>query len=53
MALRSGETVLGCVNLVWMRQAVPIDEFVAENLGHLKAAGDEIVAAYGASEANS
>lgn len=48
VALQDEEQVLGCVNLVWMRQAVPIEEFVAENLGHLRAARDEIVSAYGA-----
>lgn len=46
--IRTGEQVLGCVNLVWMRQAVPASDFVADHLAHLRAATDEIVAAYAA-----
>ncbi|MEP4380061.1 MAG: helix-turn-helix domain-containing protein [Alphaproteobacteria bacterium] len=44
----AGDQVLGCVNLVWMRQAVPADAFVADHLADLRAAADEIVAAYDA-----
>jgi len=41
-----GDQVLGCVNLVWMRQAVPVADFVANHLSDLRAAADEIIAAY-------
>ena len=44
--IRVGEQVLGCVNLVWMRQAVPVADFVANHLAELRAAADEIIAAY-------
>jgi IclR family mhp operon transcriptional activator len=47
--IRVGEQVLGCVNLVWMRQAVPVEDFVANHLADLQAAADEIVAAYSGS----
>lgn len=45
--LRAQEAVLGCVNLVWMRKAVPIDDFIAAHLEGLRAAAAEIVDAFG------
>jgi IclR family mhp operon transcriptional activator len=44
--IRVGEQVLGCVNLVWMRQAAPVADSVANHLVELRAAADEIIAAY-------
>ncbi|MEK9833056.1 MAG: hypothetical protein VW453_10730 [Rhodospirillaceae bacterium] len=48
MPVRADDQVLGCVNLVWMRQAVPLADFVANHLSDLQAATAEIAAAYGA-----
>lgn len=44
--LRAPDAVLGCINLLWVRQAVKAEDFVAENLEHLLAAADKIVASY-------
>lgn len=44
--LSTPDTVLGCINLLWVRQAVPTDRFVADNLDDLRAAADEIVTNY-------
>jgi hypothetical protein len=44
--IRVDDKVLGCVNLVWMRQAVPVEDFVVNYLADLRAAADEIIAAY-------
>lgn len=44
--LQTEDSVLGCINLLWVRQAVPSDKFVAENLDHLRIAADEIVTRY-------
>lgn len=44
--VRADDQVLGCVNLVWMRQAVPLANFVASHLSDLQAATAEIAAAY-------
>lgn len=46
--VRADDQVLGCVNLVWMRQAVPLADFVANHLSDLQAATAEIAATYGA-----
>jgi len=44
--VRLEEQVPGCVNLVWMRQAVPLENFVANHLSDLQAATAEIADAY-------
>ena len=44
--LREENGVLGCINLVWVRQAIEIKDFVAEHLEDLQAAATEIVETY-------
>ena len=44
--IKVGNQLLGCVNLVWIRQAVPVTDFVANHLAELQAAADEIIGAY-------
>lgn len=41
--LQAGGIVLGCINLLWVRQAVPSEKFIAEHLDALHAAALEIV----------
>lgn len=44
--LRTPDAVLGCINLLWVRQAVTLDNFVAEHLEQLTAAAEEITTNY-------
>lgn len=44
--LREEDGVLGCINLVWVRQAIEIEDFVAAHLKDLQAAAAEIVETY-------
>lgn len=44
--LQTADAVLGCINLLWVRQAVPSEKFVADNLEDLRTAAEEIVTRY-------
>jgi IclR family mhp operon transcriptional activator len=44
--LKAPDKVLGCINLLWVRQAVPAEQFIAENFEDLKSAAEEIVSSY-------
>jgi IclR family mhp operon transcriptional activator len=46
VALQGPDKVLGCINLLWVRQAVPSKQFVADNLDDLATAAEEIVSLY-------
>ena len=47
--LCAANSVLGCINLLWVRQAVPADRFIADHLSALTDAAEEIVSLYAGS----
>jgi IclR family mhp operon transcriptional activator len=42
--LRNGSRVYGSVNILWIKTAFTIEQFAAQHLADLQAAGREIVA---------